>query len=280
MSANPAQSLTDFFAGPPLRYVTGFSHTVGGQGQRHGHDSIEIVYHRRGGGRIEVAGRTIVFSEGAAVITPAGTPHQQWNHGPGEDVCLLLRPVRPLPSALKLPLHIPRLPRRWLHHELSHLADDGEAALAATAPSWSYRATAVFAELVAAASAVQVPSSPGADPRLARVRDHIATHYREPIALGDLARLVGLSPDRLRHLFVAEMGIGIAAWTRDLRINRAKDLLAHAPVPLAEVARQCGLGTDRYFSQVFRTATGMTPGAFRRHLAVHLAGGGLLRNER
>ena len=267
MSATAAHAWTDFFAGPPLRYVTGFSHAVGGPGQRHGHDSIEIVYHRRGGGRIEVAGKTIVFAEGAAVITPAGIPHQQWNDGPGEDVCLLLRPVRPLPAALKLPLHIPRLARRWLHHELSHLADDGEAAHAATAPSWSYRATAVFAELVVAASAVQESSSPGADPRLARVRDHIATHYRETIALGDLARLVGLSPDRLRHLFVAEMGIGIAAWTRDLRISRAKDLLAHAPVSLAEIARRCGLGTDRYFSQVFRTATGMTPGVYRRSCA-------------
>jgi AraC-like DNA-binding protein len=253
-------ALARFFAGPPLPFIAAFSHGVSGSCAVHQHDGLEIVFHRRGGGRTAAAGEDIAYADGSVVIYPARAPHDQRCDGPGEDVCLHLRASRPLPRALRRMLYVPRLPQPWLARELAAMADEPAPPDAASAAAWSHRGTAVLAAFAAAASHGVAPTQ---DPRMAAARDYIAARLRDPVPLAEIARHVGLSAEHLRHRFARVHGLGVVAYTRTLRVARAKELLAHAPIPLAEVARQCGFGSDRYLSTVFRRATGMTPGEYR-----------------
>ena len=49
----------------------------------------------------------------------------------------------------------------------------------------------------------------------------------------------------------------------ELRIKEAKTLLRGANSPIAEVAAQLGFTDQSHFTNAFRNATGMTPGAYR-----------------
>jgi len=54
---------------------------------------------------------------------------------------------------------------------------------------------------------------------------------------------------------------------REMRLNKAKNLLQSTGLPLADIAVRSGLGDASYMSRVFAKQFGMTPGAFRERTA-------------
>lgn len=90
------------------------------------------------------------------------------------------------------------------------------------------------------------------------------------LRIEEIARTVFLSPDRFTEVFVRAMGRTPRDYLRYLRVERAKTLLATTDTPVTQIAQAAGFGEAAYFSRVFRSATGMTPLAFRRN-ARHLA---------
>jgi transcriptional regulator GlxA family with amidase domain len=48
-----------------------------------------------------------------------------------------------------------------------------------------------------------------------------------------------------------------------IRVDRAKELLAHSPLSLREIAARCGFASEQYLCAVFARLEGMPPGAFR-----------------
>ena len=51
----------------------------------------------------------------------------------------------------------------------------------------------------------------------------------------------------------------------ELRVQRAKQLLATTTVPIAEIAAQCGFPIPSHFTTTFRSRTGVTPTEYRRN---------------
>ena len=69
-------------------------------------------------------------------------------------------------------------------------------------------------------------------------------------------------PDTRYLLFGDE---GVAARLRRMRIEQAQVMLLHEPGrPVASVGFACGFESESGFHRAFRTATGMTPGEYRR----------------
>ena len=73
---------------------------------------------------------------------------------------------------------------------------------------------------IAAAAGVSVQPAT-VDTRIIRAIAEIRARIDEPILLAPLARRVGLSPGRFRHLFVAETGVSLRAFVLWERLNRA-----------------------------------------------------------
>ena len=49
------------------------------------------------------------------------------------------------------------------------------------------------------------------------------------------------------------------------RIVHARSLLEHTALPVGEVARQSGFYSTKYFLQLFKKKTGMTPSQYRKN---------------
>lgn len=112
--------------------------------------------------------------------------------------------------------------------------------------------------------AVRVRRAPGSlgPRRLAAALDFIEANLAEKVTLADLANAVGLTERHFCEAFRRSTGMPPYKYLTARRIERAKRLLA-GDSPLAEVALDCGFGSQQHFTTAFRQAVGTTPGALR-----------------
>ena len=77
------------------------------------------------------------------------------------------------------------------------------------------------------------------------------------------AQIMGVSPSYLSRLFKKEMGQNFQDMLVQMRLEKARELLRETLLRHCDIARQVGFEDERYFSQVFRRYTGLTPGQYR-----------------
>lgn len=99
----------------------------------------------------------------------------------------------------------------------------------------------------------------------ARVRKVIAwasLHLDGPVRLADAAAIVGLSSDRLRHLFVQQTGLPFRTYLLWLRLLKAVAAFANGE-SLTDAAHAAGFSDSAHFSRTFRRMFGLAAAALR-----------------
>jgi AraC-like DNA-binding protein len=130
---------------------------------------------------------------------------------------------------------------------------------------------AVDTAVLAAVDALRphlLPGSPAARTRrehaaVRRARAYLEERWAEPVTLGELAAHARLSRFELARTFRAQVGLPPHAFQLDLRIARARTLLA-AGEPPAAVAAVCGFCDQAHLTRVFKRAVGVTPARYAR----------------
>lgn len=92
----------------------------------------------------------------------------------------------------------------------------------------------------------------------------IQGHFTRPLTLEDVAREVHVSTYYLSHLLSRETGRSFTEHLADMRLRRAKHLLATTDLSVGEVAGGAGFSDGNYFARVFKRETGLTPSEYRR----------------
>lgn len=116
---------------------------------------------------------------------------------------------------------------------------------------------------------VSVPASAPLRPgsrSLAASRDHLHAHFAEDITLEAMARIAGLSPAHFCRAFRREFGLPPHAYQTQVRIDRAKSLLARGHAP-DDVAFEAGFYGPSHFGWHFKRLIGVSPGAYARSAA-------------
>jgi AraC-like DNA-binding protein len=96
-----------------------------------------------------------------------------------------------------------------------------------------------------------------------RARAHLTERWNQPIRLGELSTVAGLSPFELARRFRQQVGLPPHAFQLDLRVNNARRLLAAGETPAA-VAAACGFADQPHLTRAFKRLVGVTPAAFAR----------------
>jgi len=110
------------------------------------------------------------------------------------------------------------------------------------------------------------PRPPILTPAVARTREALHERFAEEVPLESLAELAGMSKCHLVHLFHKEVGLPPHAYQIQLRVARARVLVA-AGVPLAEVATMTGFADQSHLTRLFKRVVGMPPGQYAALLA-------------
>ncbi|WP_328539011.1 GlxA family transcriptional regulator [Streptomyces sp. NBC_00344] len=98
---------------------------------------------------------------------------------------------------------------------------------------------------------------------IASVRAYALRHIGEPLGVGGLAALAGMSARSFARHFGAATGTTPLRWLLDQRIAAAQKLLEHTDLPMPEVARRTGFGSEITMRQHFAARLATSPRAYR-----------------
>jgi transcriptional regulator GlxA family with amidase domain len=100
-------------------------------------------------------------------------------------------------------------------------------------------------------------------PAVHRAQDAMSREPQRPWTLAELADVACVSPRHLSRLFAQHTGISVVVYQQQLRIARAKDLLARQGLPVERVAEACGFASARDLRRVWRKYEAGSPASAR-----------------
>lgn len=111
---------------------------------------------------------------------------------------------------------------------------------------------------------LRAPSQKPLPTAIAEASRIIRERFALALSLAEVAREVGLSRENLSRLFHSKLGVTFSNYLHHVRLEEARQLLAGSKHCISDIARQCGYHSLSQFNRRFKSATGMSPGQFRR----------------
>ena len=96
-----------------------------------------------------------------------------------------------------------------------------------------------------------------------RARAYMQENYSREISLDDISKEVNISPYYFSKIFKDESGENFTEYLTNIRINKAKELLANGDLSIKEIGVMSGYSDPNYFSRIFKKQTGVTPSEYR-----------------
>ncbi len=96
----------------------------------------------------------------------------------------------------------------------------------------------------------------------------IRENANRPIRVSDVVNVTALSHRSLNEQFHAALGGSIVKQLTRARIDHISRLITDTEMRIQEIAVAVGYEDDRHFSRYFKRATGLTPQAYRRKMAM------------
>jgi AraC-like DNA-binding protein len=113
-----------------------------------------------------------------------------------------------------------------------------------------------YARLLALAAA-ESASNP-----VSAVLEYVRAHLSEPLTVADMADLVRLSPSAFAHLFRDVTGRSPYQFVKEMRLDRARELLVDGNLTVARISKEVGYASVSHFISEFRGRFGVTPRAY------------------
>jgi AraC-like DNA-binding protein len=217
----------------------------------HSHHAIQLTFSLGGAFELESAGERL---HGPAVAVAADAPHVF--RASGRAAFLFVEPE----SAAGIAIAASLLGDRALAPIPAARAARAIEALAARPADrgcgLEELGRAILADLACACSARPL------DPRVDRMIAFARSNLDGAVSLSDAVADIGLSPSRLRHLFVEQTGLPFKTYLLWLRIRRAVDSYAGG-ASLTAAAHEAGFADSAHFSRTFRRTFGLPAAALR-----------------
>ena len=97
-----------------------------------------------------------------------------------------------------------------------------------------------------------------------RLDEYIQANLAQNLSLADLSQVVGLSTSHLTKLFKQSRGISLYQYVIRCRIERAKQLLKHQKIAIADIANLVGFADQSHLTYHFKRHVGVTPKAYQQ----------------
>ena len=221
-----------------------------------------------------LSGACVLRDDRQAVIVEAGTAvlaHSDFAYrsehpfGCGDTGCH----VRPSPRLLR-EIDLPRARRTLVPIDIRgqfrfRLAVERVAAHGAHGLELEEACLALFAST----PDMRAPESPAAVHRrhvdlVEAAKALLLRRFAEPLSLDDLARALGASPFHLARIFRRITGFSLHGYRTRIRLLHSLDRLEESRGALTDLALELGFSSQSHFTDAFRRAFGLPPGALGR----------------
>lgn len=97
-----------------------------------------------------------------------------------------------------------------------------------------------------------------------KARQYIDKNFtNKDISLDEVSRAVDISPYYFSKIFKEETGRNFIEYITEIRMDRAKELLAGSDMSMKEICAAAGYSDPNYFSRIFKKHTGVTPTEYK-----------------
>lgn len=108
-----------------------------------------------------------------------------------------------------------------------------------------------------------LPSTPQAD-RIQAVHALLTTNLHQRYTIEALSKQFYMDSSTLKREFRRVYGLPIATYLKEYRLHKAMELLTQTEESIASIAAQVGYETQSKFAAAFKSATRMSPSAYRK----------------
>jgi AraC-like DNA-binding protein len=100
--------------------------------------------------------------------------------------------------------------------------------------------------------------------RLSRVLEYVGGRSHEAVPQPEVARFAGMSTSRFRAFFKETTGWRYGDYLRDLRLERAAQMLRETTKSIAEIACDTGFADQSHLQRLFKAKNAISPLAYRK----------------
>jgi len=231
----------------------------------HNHTAWEIVLNTQGQGYSRIKNRDYFFGPGTIICQPPDVPHAKESEGGFADIYIQ-------PTFFSLSKYADENGVIILQDDymksFETLIRMAFRAFHDQEASYTHLVDALY-EAMNQLLLVWVDHRPR-ETIVEQVKTRLINSFSNPeFSLSELSVKTGYCEDHLRRRFKKATGMTPVQYLMDLRINFAKKLMMENDAlhhTIAEIGAMSGYYDSRYFSRVFKKATGMTP---REYLVMH-----------
>lgn len=102
------------------------------------------------------------------------------------------------------------------------------------------------------------------NPAILDAVEAMESHIADPLTLTHLSRVSGVGPRQLNRIFTERLGRTTMRFYRDLRLEKAQNLLRNSPMSVTEIALATGFANSSHFSSSYSAYFGIAPSVNRR----------------
>lgn len=253
----------------------------------HWQDSMEIIYVKRGRGKVQVDQKTFQAGQGDIFIVPPGHLHglqrvpgesMEYENiifdlsflGGGIDLCSQ-KYLQPMANGkICLPVHVGK--GDFIHGQASACLDAADGLCSARPVGYELgvkgRLLLLFCTLFQNASYRGTPESEQRHmEKLKLVLAKIERDYDKKITVTEAAAECGYSESHFMRWFREATGRGFAGYLIEFRLEKAAYALRSGQETVLQIAQQAGFDNLSNFNRLFRKRFGVTPSIFRKNLS-------------
>ena len=97
-----------------------------------------------------------------------------------------------------------------------------------------------------------------------KLRQYCESHWREPVRLNELAKIIDRSEAQTLRIFTRAWGCTPEQWLQKRRYEIARHYISNTNRTIREIAETIGFKDEFYFSNWFKNKSGMAPGRYRK----------------
>ncbi|MDG3581221.1 helix-turn-helix transcriptional regulator [Galbibacter pacificus] len=99
--------------------------------------------------------------------------------------------------------------------------------------------------------------------KIQRAKEHIINNYDAQITIPKLAKLIGTNEFTLKKGFRELVGTTVFGYINDIKMHRAKKLLAQKNLSISQVSEMVGYKNPQHFTTAFKKKFGIVPSKFK-----------------
>lgn len=96
--------------------------------------------------------------------------------------------------------------------------------------------------------------------------EYMELHYTEELNLNAVAERFYLNASYFSKIFKEELGVSYTKYLMEFRVNKAAELMSDPTLKIYEISRRVGYEDVQYFTKMFKSFKGVTPGQYREKI--------------